>query len=59
MTTVRELHATLGAMIDTDRGDQELWIDPPPSPGDDATLYAGTDEDEPEIVSLPVNGPPE
>ncbi len=57
MTTVAGLHATLTTMITEGKGDQELWIDPPPSPGDDATLYAGTDEDDPELASLPVNGP--
>ena len=50
MTTVTELHATLTAMIVAGKGGQELWIDPPPSAGDDATLYAGDDEDEPEVL---------
>lgn len=59
MTTVTELHATTAALIDAGRGDQELWIDLPPSPGDDATLYAGPDEDDPEVASFAVNGPPE
>ena len=57
MTTVTELHATLATMIAEGKGDQELWIDPPPSPGDDATLYAGENEDDPEVAAFPVNGP--
>ena len=57
MTTVADLYATLGEMIKQGKDGQELWIEPPMSPGDDATLYAGEDENEPEVASLPVNGP--
>jgi hypothetical protein len=55
MTTVAELHATLATMITQGKDEQQLWIDPPPFEGADATLYAGEDEDGPELASLPVN----
>jgi hypothetical protein len=57
VTTVAELHATLTKMITEGKDEQESWIDPPPFAGADATLYAGEDENEPEVASLPVNGP--
>ena len=57
MTTVAELHAILTEMIKQGNDGVELWIDPPPFPGDDATLYAGEDETAPEVASFPVNGP--
>jgi hypothetical protein len=52
---VREVLAALLRLNDAGRGGDALWIDRPMGPGEDATLYAGQNEDDEPVASLPVN----
>ena len=55
-TTVDFLAEKLNRMIKEGRGGDVLFVDAPNMPGDPATLYAGEDENEPELCELDVNG---
>jgi hypothetical protein len=55
VATVKEVHAKLAELIANNRGDEDLWVDPPMAAGEPATLYSGEDEDEGEIAQLDVN----
>ena len=54
-TTVNDLLRELQTLKGDGRGDEVLFIDPPSTRGMPATLYAGEDENSPEVCELDVN----